>query len=139
VSLAEVEAKRAERRAKADAARDEQKAKDLEAIMLLEDKHGESNIATVEIGHTPGLPVVLAVRCPSPVEVKRYRDTVKPKRDGTPGDPLKAAQELAAVCLVYPDAEVYKAVLEARPGTDSPLGVEAIKLSTGRAEAEGKG
>lgn len=137
--LAEIEAKRAARKAELQAARDAQKAIDLEAIDALEVEHGDSNIATLEIPFSPDLPVMLAVRTPKPAELKRYRDRVKAKKDGTPGDPLMAAQEIAAVCIVYPSKDVYAAVLEKRNGIDAQLGVLAVGLCAGKAEAEGKG
>ena len=80
--------RRAARKAAAAAAAEAQREIDLEAIDALETTIGDSNVATIEIAHVPGLPVLLAVRCPRPVEIKRYRDEIKPRRDGSPGDAL---------------------------------------------------
>jgi hypothetical protein len=137
--LEAIEARRAARKEALQQAHDAQRVKDLEAIDALEIEHGDSNIATLEVPYTPDLPTMIAVRCPKPVEVKRYRDRVKPKKDGSPGDSLGGALELAAVCRVYPDADTYAALLEARPGVDAQLGLLAIQLSAGKAEAAGKG
>lgn len=135
-SLEEIEARRAARKEEQARARDMQKATDLEAIDALEVQYGDSNIRYVEIPYTPGLPVLAAVRCPKPIEIKRYRATVAP-------DPksfaAKAAEDLGAICLVYPAAgEVRDQVLEARPGLLVGLGIEALGMSTGKAQDEGK-
>lgn len=139
MSAESVEERRAKRKAEAAEAAKVQREKDLEAIDALEVDHGDSNIDVVEIPHTPGLPVLLAVRTPTEVEMKRYRATVKPGRDGAPGDSLKATSDLAAVCVVYPDKDLYKKVLAARPGVDASVGLAAVKLCMGKAESEGKG
>jgi hypothetical protein len=137
--LEEIEARRAARKAGLQEPRDEQRAADLEAVDALEIEHGDSNVATLEVPFTPGLPTLLAARCPKPIELKRYRDTVKTKKDGTPGDPIGAAIMVGGVCRVYPDAETFAKVLEARPGVDVQLGLAALKLASAKAEDEGKG
>jgi len=134
-----MEARRAARKAAAQAARDAQRAIDLAAINDLEIEHGDSNVATLEIPHTDGLPTMLAVKCPPPAYVKRYRDECRARKDGTPGDAIAAAEKLADAMLIYPDAETYARVLEARAGVRVQLGVLAIGLAAGRAESEGKG
>ncbi len=136
--MSDVEARRAARKAQLKADEEAQRLTDLEAVDALECEHGDSNIATLRVPFTPGLPVLLAVRCPNPVEVKRYRSEVKAKKDGTPGDNLKAAQDLCAVCLVYPSKEVFAESLKARPGIDAQLGLLAAGLGAGAANAEGK-
>lgn len=136
--LEEVKARREARKAELRAKRDAQLAADLEAVDALEVEHGDSNIATLEIEYVPGLPVMVAVRCPKTHELKRYRDTVKTKRDGSLGDPIDAAIKVAAVCLVYPDKETFGRVIEARPGVDVQLGLAALKLASAKAEDEGK-
>lgn len=137
--LQRVEKARAEKRGAFEAARDEQKAADLEAIMALEDELGASNVATVEVGFTPGLPVLLAVRCPVPVEVRRYQDRLKPKREGAKIDPTEPTIEIGHVCLVYPEAgELRDRSLAARPGAIVQLGTEALKMALGTAASEGK-
>lgn len=138
-NLEQIEAAREERKAKQELARREQMAVDLEAVDALEIEHGDSNVATIEVPYQPGLPVLLACRAPKSVEIKRYRDRVKERSNGKPGDALGAAVELAACCRIYPSAELYAALLEVRPGLDTQLGVEALKLASGKAASEGKG
>jgi hypothetical protein len=75
---------------------------------------------------------------PKPAEVKRYRSRIKPDSKGRPGDAVAAAEELAAVCRVYPDDDTYAALCEARPGIHVQLGVAAIQLAAGQAEDQGK-
>lgn len=137
--LADIEAKRAARRAEIEAARDEQKAADLEAIFEIEAEHGDTNVSHIQVAHVPGLPVLIAVRCPTPAELKRYRARCKPTSDGKMPDTVAAAEELAAACRVYPSAELYARIGEARPGAHVLAGFEALKLAGARAADEGKG
>lgn len=137
-TLEEVAAKRAARKAALKVEADAQKAADLEAIGALEEQHGDSNIVFVEVPYTRGLPVLAAVRCPKPVEIKRYRDVAKTRNDGSPGDRTGAAEQIAAVCRVYPDADAFAKLCEARPGLQAQLGAEAIALAVGKTEAEAK-
>jgi hypothetical protein len=120
----------------ADAAAQEEL--DLEAIDALEIQLGDSNVATVKVAYTPGMPVVMAVRCPTPVEIKRFRDTVKPRKDGKIGDAVAAAEALADVCRVYPSDELYAAVCEARAGAKVAMGSAAVNLASGAATDAGK-
>jgi hypothetical protein len=138
-TLEQIEAKREARKAQAETDRKAQLAIDLEAIDALECEYGDSNVAMVEVTYLPGLPVLVACRTPKGPEIKRYRDRVKDKGNGKSGDPIAAAIELAAVCRVYPPKEAYDLILEARPGIDTQIGVEALKLASGKAASEGKG
>lgn len=136
--LAEIERRRAERKAKLDAERDEQRAIDLEALEALEAEHGESNVVTLDVPFSPGLPTMVAARCPKPAEVKRYRATVKPDSKGRPGDTVAAAEQLAAVARIYPADDLYAQLCEARPGVHAQLGATALGLAVGKASDEGK-
>jgi hypothetical protein len=137
--LEEVEKRRAERKAKVEAERNEQRAVDLEAIEALEIQHGDSSICMLEVPYTPGLPNLVAARCPNDAEVKRYRASVKPDKQGRPGNAVAAAEQLAALVRVYPDDEAYAAICAARPGIHAQLGATALGLAVGKAEDEGKG
>jgi hypothetical protein len=117
----------------------EQREIDLDAIDALEVEHGDSNIAVLTVPFTPGLPVMVAARCPKPAEIKRYQTRVRTKKDGSAGDPIAAAEEIAACCRVYPDGDSYDALCTARAGLNVQLGVAAITLSAAKDEAEGKG
>lgn len=136
--LAAIQAKRAERKADLAKQKAAQMAVDLEAIDALEVELGDSNVANVEVGFVPGLPVLAAIRCPKPAEIKRYRARLKPVK-GEPGDNIAAAEELGAACRIYPDADTFAAMCAARGGLVVQLGLEAAKLSVGKAEDEGKG
>jgi hypothetical protein len=143
--LAAIEARREARNKALDSQRDAQRAIDLEAVFELEEEYGASNIAVLEVPYTPGLPTLVAVRCASPTEVKRYRDGVKEKANGKPGDRIVAAELVASVCIVYPDRkspegqEMLRQILEARPILLVQLGTAATNMGAGKAEAEGKG
>jgi hypothetical protein len=137
-TLEEIEARRDKRKAELAELRDMQRAIDLEALDALEVEHGDSNVAYLEVSFTPGLPLLVAARCPKPAEIKRYQERLKPKANGKTGDPIAAAEEIAACCRVYPNAEVYKDLLEARPGVNVQVGLLALELATGKAHEEGK-
>jgi len=132
-----IEARRAARRDAADVAATAQRAIDLAALDALEETHGITNIARVDVPHTPGLPGMALARTPRPVEIKRYRDRVRARGD-KPGDPVAAATELVGVALLYPDAETFAAMCEARPTLAVQLGVSAVGLATGVEIAAGK-
>jgi hypothetical protein len=133
------QAKRAERKAAMKRAEDFAKAADLEAISDLEEQYGDSSVAVIHVPFTPGLVTACAVRCPTPVELKRYRSRITPKDQKHVPDYTTAAEELAETCLVYPEREAFAKVCEARPGLKVQLGVLASDLGVGKAEREGKG
>lgn len=140
--LEQVEARREARKAANRKAAEDQLAKDLEAIDALEAAQGDDEIAVVRVKAPAGMPAAVACRCPKPSELKRFRDRVKPQKDArnreVEPDHAKACEELAAVCLLYPDREAYDALCAARPGLAAQLGKEAVKLAVGAEESEGK-
>src|SRR5689334_5561321 len=121
MTLEEIEAARAARKAANADAGKAQLAVDLAAINELEIKHGDENIASDVVAYSPDLPCMWAVRTPTDAEVKRFRARVKPGKDGITGDGIAAAIELGSACRVYPDAEAYRKLLAARPGIDTAL------------------
>lgn len=133
------EAKRAERKAAANPARDAQRVVDLNAVNDLEIEHGDSNVGVINVPYSDGLPTCAAVRAPKPAELKRFRVRVTPKHEKDRPDTAAASEELAATCVIYPDAETYARLCIARPGLAVQLGSKAVDLATGKAEAEGKG
>lgn len=140
-SIAEIEARRAERKAKLQDEANEQRAKDLEALDALEVEFGDTNIIKIDVPFTPGLPTLAAARTPRPEELKRYRQNL----NVTPGEKLDlagsgdAAAQLGRTVLKYPDADTFKAMCAARPDLASQLGQLAVKLAQGKAADEGKG
>lgn len=142
--LEAVEAKRAARKAAAEACREVQLASDLDAIDSIEAERGDSNVAVIRLPYTRDLPAAVAVRVPSLAEMKRYRDRVRPSKDGrnrdVQPDQVQPAEEIGATCRVYPtDETVFRALCEARPGLLVQMGVRALELGSGREESEGKG
>lgn len=142
-ALEQVEARREARKDAARKAAENALAVDLEAIDAIEAQLGDTNVATVRVGYTPGLPAACAVRCPLSKELKWFRDQVKTKKDGrnreVEPDQAAACEALASKCLVYPtDAAVYARLCEARPGLAAQLGKEAVKLAVGAEESESK-
>lgn len=142
-TVEEIQKRRAERKAGLEADRQAQLAKDLEAIDACEVAHGDTNVAAIEFHFVPGLPCMAAVRTPDPDEIARYRTKMKPKVDRKgniiPADANEAAAQLGRSCLIYPDAETFARVLEARPGIEVPLGQAAAGLASASEEEQGKG
>lgn len=142
--LQAIERRRAERRAEAELLVEEQAATDLEAIDALEAQHGCDRVKVLVLPFVAeGLPVRVAVRVPEPREIKRFRDSVKPKRDGrnneVPGDQAAAAEALGTVTTIYPERDVLDTLCEKLPALRFQLGQCAINLSAARDEAAGNG
>lgn len=142
--LAEIEKRRAARKAEADAAELEQEITDLEAIDALEAQHGYNSVSVLRVPFlAEGLPVRVAVRTPLPVEIKRFRDTLKPRKDrrgnDVQGDNVLANEQLGAACLIYPAPDVLAKLCEKRPALLSQLGQVATVLSVASEEESGKG
>lgn len=137
-ALEVAEERRAARKAEARKAYEAQRVVDLDAIDALEIEHGDSNVGVINVPHTDGMPTCVAVRCPKPAELKRFRSRIKPKHEKDHPDNEAAAEELAKTCRVYPGPDAFEALCVARPGLAVQLGSKAIALSTGNAEAEGK-
>lgn len=137
--LAALEARRAERKKAIADAVAVQRVADLEALEPFEIEHGD-RLSTITIPHTPGLPVLVAVRCPSAPEMKRFRARANGRpSDKRGGDMIAANEELGRSCLLYPTADVFERMCEACPGLLAQAGIEASKLAVGREEDEGKG
>lgn len=138
-TLEEIQERRAELRAKLKEDTDARKAIDAEAILAIEESLGVSRIDVVELPFTsPDLPVLCAVRAPDAIEMKRFRDTVKQRKNGEPGDSVLGHQQLTAACLVYPDKDTYKELLKVHTGIDVQFGMRAAALSIGREEDHSK-
>jgi hypothetical protein len=138
MSIAEIEARRAARKAALAKQREEQYAKDLEKLDELEIKHGDGAVAPVEVpAFCAGLPTMAIVRAPSSDEYKRFRDRIA--RAQAKGPAVVAAQdELASSCRVYPDVETYKAMCERYAGLHSSAVIAVVRLADARAADEGK-
>jgi hypothetical protein len=138
-TTAEIQADRAERKAKLQAEADAQRVLDLEALDANEIQYGDTNVCYVDVPYTPGLPTMAQGRMPKGIELKRYREALKV--NGEKVD-IQAANEAAAllgatVC-VYPDKDVFAKMCEARPDLKAQLGSRATKLAQGKAAEEGK-
>lgn len=132
------QAARDKRKEALDRLEDEQAGADLEAINLLEEEHGDNNIAVIVVPFTPGSVTRVATRTPKPEEIKRYRSRIRPKKMGDMPNVQDGAAELAAVTRVYPDDDAWALVLAQRPGLDTQLGLKAAQLAAGSEEEEGK-
>lgn len=139
-TLAEIEARRADRKAALAEQRDEQRATDLTALDELEASLGDNSVASIDVPFTPGLPTLAACRKPTPAEMKRYRHQTKIKKiDGEMPDMAGPAELVADSCLKYPDEATFKKMCEERPGIKVQLGLVALKLASAESAAEGKG
>lgn len=137
-TLEEIEELRATRKAAVEKQREAQLVIDLTEVNKLEEEHGDGNVVIVNLAKfTPGLPSLLALKPPSPPQLKRYQDMCSGKGQKK-GDPLAAAHLVADTCLLYPDKDIYEKILEESPGIKAIAGVAAVTRSAGSAEEEGK-
>lgn len=136
--LEAAEKRRADRKATATAARDTQLALDLDAISALEESLGDSSVRVIRIPHMLGQVAAIAVRCPNNAETKRYRDGVKQRKDGKPGDVAAAHELLGTACRIYPSEEAFDTLCERLTLLRGQAGAEAVALSAGEAEQSAK-
>jgi hypothetical protein len=136
----ELQKRRAERREAAQAAHDAQKDVDLEHVDALEEVLGAAQVKVIETDPLPGVAALVAIRCPSPSEIKRYRDRIRDGKNQGKDTQIAALQELGKACWAYPEigSELGKATLEKFPGLDTQAGGVAVGLSIGREERLGK-
>lgn len=137
--VTEIENRRAERKAAAAKAREEQYAKDLEAIDAMEIESGEE-LATLKVAnYKPGLPSLVGVKAPSEAYYKRFAQMIR--KSGQNLEARAHAQDLLAdSCWVYPkDDDQRKAMKEAFPGVLVSIAVKAAELAELNADEEGKG
>ncbi len=128
-TLDDIENRRAEKRDALEAQRLEQHTLDMAAFADFEDEYGPSFVAKLPVPYAPGMVTFVACKAPSEAHVKRYKERCRPKA-GKDVDFYAAADELAAACRIYPVAQdEYKALVDARPGIHTRLGLEALKLA----------
>lgn len=133
--IAEVEARRADRRAALAKVKDEQYVKDLQEADRLEEEYGPDRVAVLKMpSFVAGLPTLVVVKTPLPDVLKRFRTQVR--KNATNGEAIGGAKDLlAASCVLYPDELTYARMKEAWPSIHDNVGIEAIRMG----EAEGKG
>lgn len=146
-TIAEINARRAERKAKLQEQADAQRVIDMEALDGAEAALGDTDVGYVDVPYTPGLPTLAVCRKPKPIELKRYRESLRI----TPGEKLdlSAGNEASVVMgqstCIYPDCKteegqaIFAKMCEARPDLAATLGQRAVKLAQARAAEEGKG
>jgi hypothetical protein len=132
--IAEIEARRAERKATTATARAAQYRKDIEKVDELEVEHGDDRIAVLKMpSFVPDLPTLVVIRTPASNVFNRFRQMVRKANSNT--EAIGAAKDLlAASCVLYPDEATYTRMREAWPSIHDNAGVEAIRLG----ESEGK-
>ena len=136
MSIEDIQAKRAARKAAAATAREAQYEKDLEALDAAEEAHGDDRVTVLDLpAHVPGLPTLVIVKTPESKYFKRFRDMARKRRD----EPGAAVDLLAGFCVEYPSEEIYKKVCDAFPGTHDCVGAAAVKLAEAKDTAAGKG
>ncbi len=127
--LENVRAKIEDQRAKATAVKEAQQVIDSEALYEAGEEHGVDKIREVPMtSYIPGLPTMVVIRRPEKMEHKRFTDATAKKGADTP-EYIKAAEQLASVCVVYPPKEVYEKMCTECPGIKVPIGVAAANLA----------
>lgn len=126
--IAEVEARRAERKASTQTAREEQYLADLVRVDELEAEHGDDRVRVLNVpSFVPGLPTLVVVTIPTPATFKRFRQMVRKAGHNT--EQIGAAKDiLASSSVVYPDEATYGRMKESWPSIHDNVGNEAILL-----------
>jgi hypothetical protein len=119
--------------------RETQEAIDLSALYDLKQEHGVTGaVVAVKLpGWTEGLPTMAIARRPNKIEFKRFQDQTAKKDAATP-EAIKAAEQIVALCLVYPPADVFERMIEVCPGIKIALGSAAVGLATAKAREDAK-
>lgn len=140
-TVEEIQARRDARKATRAKARDEQRAKDLEALDALEEEHGDGLVKEIELADDmffDGLPTMAVVRCPTGPENTRYEVQCKNAKANVE-KLVEAGHTLGKACLVYPSKEVYAQLLEKVSTFHTRVSKVAVLLGQGGKEREGKG
>lgn len=139
--IAEIEERRAARRAELAKAEEAQFVKDLEALDELEAQHGAGVVGSVRCARfIPGLPTRVFVRPPKADEYDRYTSQYGRAKDkqSTAGQ-RDAIKLLGTTCWLYPvDKDVRAKLVEEFPGLLIAVGLEAAKRGEAEAEEEKK-
>jgi hypothetical protein len=132
--IAAIEARRAERKASTQTARDEQYEKDLVRVDELEAELGDDRVSILTTpSFVVGLPTLVVVSTPAPLAFKRFRQMVR--KAGQNIEAIGAARDLlASTCVAYPDDVTYARMKEAWPSVHDNVGLAATDLG----ELEGK-
>lgn len=140
--LSPLEAIQAKLDAQADAEkemREAQEAVDLIALFDLKHELGVTGavIAVKLPGWTEGLPTMAIARRPTKIEFKRFQDQTT-KKDAAAPEAIKAAEQIVALCLVYPPADVFEKMFDVCPGIKIALGSAAVGLASAKARDDEK-
>lgn len=135
-----LEAARAQRRRDRKARARIQRATDLKAIAVIEDESGvEAKILEPHNRYEEGVPVAVAVRCPTRTEYRRYNAIVRQAKGNAEkiGD---AQEQMARACILYPvvKSPAYEALVDKFPGSLNSIAIEVTKLAELEAEEEKK-
>jgi hypothetical protein len=136
--LEEREAARAAKRQAREEKRAAQRLADLDAVEAFEDANPDVACAIINVDAGLDLPTLVLVRCPEKKYHTRYLARLKPKKNGQEPDGFAAHEELASVCVVYPERETYAKLCDALGGLHLQVGVAAAKLAEGKKAEEGK-
>lgn len=124
-----VRAKIDAQRAAATAVKEAQQLIDAQALYDAGEEHGVDKIREVPMtSYIPGLPTLVIVQRPEQIAHKRFVDQTAKKGAETP-EYIKAATQLAAVCVIYPPKETYEKMCAECPGIMVPIGVAAANLA----------
>ena len=138
MSLDEIEARRAARKAATAEARAAQHAVDMAELDALEEKHGEAVKALHVPTYVKGLPTLIVVKSPAgSSEYKRFADSVRNAKGNQ--QMIHAASEIfGRACIAYPDAAMQKLMAESFPNLFVDACNAAASFVQLQAEAEKK-
>lgn len=127
------------RRERLETATKARRFKDRTAIIDIEESD-TVELTIIDLAYrSDDLPVLIALRPPTDVELKRYRAGLKRDDKGNIGDATAVTNQIGRTCCVYPDAETLKKLSEHFGTLETQMGTEVLALSRGKVRAEGKG
>ena len=143
MSIEDVKARIDAKRAAHEARRAAQELVDLEAYEQLIDEHGYDGLAKLSFPrYIENFPTFLLVKAAPGEYVQLHRDRITKGRRQKGGQvdtavAIKAAEEVADACVVYPDKEIYLEIRAKYPTVHADAGAAALQLARAQEEELG--
>lgn len=139
MSLEEIRAARAARKAELREKYEAQLELDLTALNDAEIEHGDNRVTHIEVPYVEGYPCMAIAKAPSEVDMKRYRAICSKAQQGSKTDNdaiLEATRQIARRSVVYPSSvagegeeqSAFARMCAQWAGLEANLGAKAVLL-----------